>query len=229
MVAASPASLSTSLWRSELASRKDNAPKSFGEVLCTRCGGHFQATGPNNKRCEPCKRLHKREYESKKKRASKRRLLACLECGEAFPPDVHAHQKRCVDCARKAHRLQSNVVQLRLHHERYRHDAGRRLHLSVSVLVRRSLGQAKAGRSWEGLLGFDVGALRAHLERQFLPGMSWENYGSEWHVDHIVPRASFHFDNVDHPDFRACWALTNLRPLWARENRRKSGKRLHLI
>ena len=67
-----------------------------------------------------------------------------------------------------------------------------------------------------------------HLERQFLPGMTWGNRG-EWHIDHIVPLASFTFTSPDDPEFRAAWALTNLRPLWAKDNIRKSAKRTHLI
>src|SRR3546814_3330220 len=50
----------------------------------------------------------------------------------------------------------------------------------------RSLGDGKNGRSWEILVGYTVADLMAHLERQFLPGMSWDNRG-EWHIDHIRP------------------------------------------
>lgn len=58
--------------------------------------------------------------------------------------------------------------------------------------------------------------------------MSWNNYG-EWHVDHIVPVASFSFASADDADFKACWAITNLRPLWADANMQKHDKRTHLI
>lgn len=74
--------------------------------------------------------------------------------------------------------------------------------------------------------------LRSHLERQFVSGMSWENYGSAWHVDHILPQASFKIDPsnpTDCPEFQACWALTNLRPLWKHDNQVKSARRTHLL
>src|SRR3546814_9626669 len=61
------------------------------------------------------------------------------------------------------------------------------------------------------------------LERQFLPGMSWDNRG-EWHIDHIRPLCAFEFTSPDDPQFREAWALTNLRPLWARDNLRKGGR-----
>jgi hypothetical protein len=88
--------------------------------------------------------------------------------------------------------------------------------------------EPKGGRSWESLVGYTVRDLVAHIERQFVKGMSWDNFGA-WHVDHILPIASFSFQSVDDPEFRACWALTNLRPLWADANRRKHAKRLTLL
>ena len=65
-----------------------------------------------------------------------------------------------------------------------------------------------------------------HLERQFLRGMTWDNYG-EWHIDHIVPVTAFDLTNDE--DLIACFALTNLRPLWAKDNRKKLAQRLYLI
>lgn len=93
--------------------------------------------------------------------------------------------------------------------------------------VRRSLAQGKSGSTFD-LLGYTCDELRAHLERQFLPGMTWGNMG-KWHIDHIVPLSSFSFSSsVDH-GFHLAWALSNLRPLWAKENVSKNAKRLFLL
>lgn len=211
-----------------MANRSDNAPKRFRQMPCSRCGKAFQATGPAAKRCDPCKLLHKREYEAANKRAKNSRPSRCLRCGKPFPADVHAHTKYCEPCAMEVHRIQNNASQLRRHHERYSKDAGRRLHLSMSVLVRRSLAGNKAGRRWETLVGYTATELRRHLERQFIKGMTWENIG-KWHVDHILPRASFSFFSADDDEFKACWALTNLRPLWGVDNQKKSNRRTHLL
>lgn len=74
-------------------------------------------------------------------------------------------------------------------------------------------------------LSLSCEALRAHLEPQFKPGMTWENYGSAWHVDHIKPCALFDFTKPE--EAAACFALSNLQPLWAAENIRKSDKYPH--
>lgn len=98
----------------------------------------------------------------------------------------------------------------------------------LSAGIRRTLRGGKGGRKWEALVGYTAEELKDHLERQFLPGMTWENR-SEWHIDHILPVSSFNYDSPDHPDFKACWALTNLRPMWAKDNQKKSSKRVTII
>lgn len=105
-------------------------------------------------------------------------------------------------------------------------DPAFRLYSNTSRSIRQAIGQRKGGRQWEALVGYTLADLVAHLERQFDVRMTWENMG-EWEVDHIRPRCSFDLSNED--EFRQCWALTNLRPLWAKANRAKSGNRLHLL
>ncbi|MDN6292249.1 MAG: hypothetical protein L0J35_04160 [Tetragenococcus halophilus] len=71
------------------------------------------------------------------------------------------------------------------------------------------------------LIGCSTEHLKHHLEKQFKEGMSWENYG-EWHIDHIMPCASFDFSKPEHQ--KECFNYMNLQPLWAEENIRKSDK-----
>lgn len=81
----------------------------------------------------------------------------------------------------------------------------------------------KAGRSALTLVGYTLAELKAHLERKFLPGMSWANYG-EWHIDHIVPLSAHNYETPDDADFKRAWALSNLQPLWAKDNLVKGCK-----
>ena len=72
------------------------------------------------------------------------------------------------------------------------------------------------------LLGCSVEQLRQHLYDQFLPGMTWENWGREgWHIDHILPCA--HFDLNSEDEQQKCFHFTNLRPLWATDNLKKGA------
>lgn len=102
-----------------------------------------------------------------------------------------------------------------------------RIKYAVAGRINRSIRTGRLGQRTEALLGYTVQTLMEHLERQFLKGMSWENYG-KWHIDHILPLSSFRIESYDSPDFKRAWALTNLRPLWGTDNVRKNAKITHL-
>jgi hypothetical protein len=71
------------------------------------------------------------------------------------------------------------------------------------------------------LVGCTRQELAFWIESQFKKGMSWKNR-SAWHIDHIVPVASFDMTNLE--EQKRCFHYTNLRPLWKTENLRKSDK-----
>jgi hypothetical protein len=87
--------------------------------------------------------------------------------------------------------------------------------------IRRMIGSQGKGRGRSNkLIGCDADTLCLILEAQFLPGMTWENYGSAWHVDHIIPLATY--DLTDPTQQREAFHYTNLQPLWAHDNMAKS-------
>jgi hypothetical protein len=73
----------------------------------------------------------------------------------------------------------------------------------------------------KALVGCSLLELKKYLESLFLEGMTWENYG-EWHIDHIKPCAAF--DLSDPKQQKECFHYTNLQPLWAIDNIKKSDK-----
>lgn len=70
------------------------------------------------------------------------------------------------------------------------------------------------------LQGCGWAALRGHIEAHFKEGMTWENRGSAWHIDHIRPLSSFDLESEEQQ--RAACHYSNLQPLWAEENFEKS-------
>lgn len=91
-----------------------------------------------------------------------------------------------------------------------------------SRIYKVTVGTIKTGSAIKDL-GCTVDQFRKYLEQQFKPNMSWGNYGKfGWHIDHIVPLA--HFDLIDRNQFLKACHYTNLQPLWAIENLKKSSK-----
>ncbi len=110
--------------------------------------------------------------------------------------------------------------------ERRQNNPRVRLECNVRNALSFSLKGNKKGH-WENLVGYTLKQLKRHLEKQFKPGMTWENYGKgkdKWHLDHKIPVSAFNFTNAEHIDFKRCWALNNLQPMWQTENLCKQDK-----
>lgn len=77
------------------------------------------------------------------------------------------------------------------------------------------------------MLGYTAAELRRHIERQFTEGMSWCEMGDAIHIDHIIPVAKFVKEGVTDP--KVIHALSNIRPMWAVDNRKKAAEVLTLL
>ena len=111
----------------------------------------------------------------------------------------------------------------RRYNQKRRSTAKGRLSDNMTGAIYKSLTLNKNGRSWESLVGYTAGQLKRHLESLFTDGMSWDNYG-EWHIDHKIPIKAFNYTKPEHEDFKRCWALSNLQPMWAKDNISKGAK-----
>ncbi len=98
-----------------------------------------------------------------------------------------------------------------------------RLSFAISHGVHRGLILGKGGQKTWKILGYTISDLKNRLESLFAKGMTWENYG-KWHIDHIIPLGFFAFKSTDDVEFKMCWRLENLQPLWAADNCKKSAK-----
>jgi len=98
-----------------------------------------------------------------------------------------------------------------------------RVHCNVARLIRRGLDGFTKSKPTFDLLGYTVEDLKLHLETKFDENMTWENYG-EWHIDHKIPRSKLPYDSPLHPNFKLCWSLENLQPLWAVDNLSKGNR-----
>lgn len=117
-----------------------------------------------------------------------------------------------------------------------------RINSDISRSIRSSLkksGNAKNGKSSKSYLPFTFDELKSHLEKQFEPWMNWENRGKydaktwndndnstwTWQLDHIIPQSKLPYTSMEDDNFKKCWALSNLRPLSAKQNLIEGNRR----
>lgn len=182
-----------------------------GLVNCSDCGAETPRIASTTKRCKACqdKWASQKSQRCRAKNPDRQRELETAA----------ASRRRSTAEGAEAYRVNCRAWRL---------VPKNRLRGRVTAMMNRCLTSGKAGRSWFELVDYSLDDLKRHIERQFTKGMSWENMG-EWHIDHIVPVASFSFSSPEELEFKACWSLANLRPMWAEENQRKSAKRIFLI
>lgn len=72
------------------------------------------------------------------------------------------------------------------------------------------------------LLGCSAEYLKQHIENQFSDGMTWDNHGVVWHIDHIVPLSKVNWEDSD--SYAKACHYTNLQPLFALDNIRKGNR-----
>lgn len=100
----------------------------------------------------------------------------------------------------------------------------RHIRTKLSGRINRALQKRyKKASKTMNLVGCSIQSLISHLESNFKPGMSWNNYGMRgWHIDHIRPCASFDLSKSEEQS--KCFHYSNLQPLWWRDNIIKSDK-----
>lgn len=184
------------------------------------------------KRCPCCKDAKPHVSFIKRKRGGY--YSYCLECcknqsNEKRLVDVEGDREKKLRSWRK--RIVENGDAMRA--ARNVHRNGKRkidVLFALECRIRSNLGQSfrrlgytKRSRTYT-ILGCDWEFFRAHIERQFLKGMNWENRDG-WHIDHITPTSTAETE----ADLIALNHFTNLRPMWAKDNLSKGAQITHLI
>ncbi|MBP8994568.1 MAG: hypothetical protein KBG30_12270 [Bacteroidales bacterium] len=105
--------------------------------------------------------------------------------------------------------------------EQWQIDENLRISSNCRGRIYKALKGQKKSKSTEKLVGCLFSELKTYLELKFLEGMNWNNYG-EWHIDHILPCASFDLSKKEEQE--KCFHYTNLQPLWGTDNLIKSSK-----
>lgn len=116
-----------------------------------------------------------------------------------------------------------NIDKVKAKEKKRRENPVYHLSNNISRNISHSLKNGKNGLHWETLVNFTTQDLIIHLEKQFTDGMGWVNMG-KWHIHHKLPVSWWQFETPQDREFKQCWSLANLQPLWAFENISKSNR-----
>lgn len=148
------------------------------------------------------------------------RKLACMSCGQLGKMSgkkgkkLTAAQKEKISAANIRRRLKQdpNYKPLSKEDKRIIHNIRCRLWQSIK----------NKSHSMSNSLGCKTYELRKYIEDQFEDWMTWDNYGLEWEIDHIVPLSKVDLTNSE--EFKKVCHYTNLRPLSINANRSKGDR-----
>lgn len=146
-------------------------------------------------------------------------------CWERFPPRVaKGIAKRKAWYARKrtdkAFMKSASRKASKYTIERAKRDPVFRIKMNLRSRARKMMmsDQVSISRA----IGCNSSTLRQHIESRFTGTMTWDNYGSVWVIDHILPLSAFDLSNPEH--VREVNHYTNLQPLTKEANSLKSDR-----
>lgn len=152
-------------------------------------------------------------YNDKK---GKKIRMSCKICGaDRGYQSIADHNHPCIKCSIAKKKMYT--------------PEQRRLRSSAKSNINSRLRRHVTGKCFRGAirhLDYSFFDLIAHLESHFKDGMTWDNYGGRdgWQVDHSKPDSWFDYESPEDQGFKDSWALDNLRPMWASENKTKGNR-----
>lgn len=197
---------------------------------------------------KPEVKRHIKEYSKKYREENKEAIrYSKQKCVDKNPEKYHLikikwsdkNREHLNDKSRKFSRTKKGKDYKKIYRENYKETRNKktryrlkndimfRLNANISSHIKSDLKTKeinKKRRHWESFVPFTKEELKIHIENLFSDGMNWDNYG-KWHIDHIIPKAFFKYNSTDDVEFKYCWSLQNLQPLWGNEN---MSKRTHV-
>ncbi len=169
--------------------------------------------------------------------------LICTVCRVEKPATIqyfHKHSRSktgfknsCKECRKiESHNYNTSKNCKEIAKQRRKNDIKWRMRKNIGIAICNSL--KKRGYNKEAscfqYLDYSIDDLKNHLESQFEPWMNWDNWGianstiKTWNIDHIIPQSRLPYDSLEHPNFKKCWSLDNLKPIDSIENIKKGNK-----
>jgi hypothetical protein len=179
----------------------------------------------DTKTCNTCEIQYPVAMFCYKKDSRTGKGVTSLKCKTCFSNEVKANKKNYYQQHKEQHTKYNSDPMNKARRnnrlkERKKQDPMFRINESLKVRIHEILKGYKNCSS-SSLLDCKRDHLLQWLTFNFDEGMTMENHGTYWHIDHVVP-VSF-FDNINKSEQRLCFHWTNLRPLQKSLNISKSN------
>lgn len=89
------------------------------------------------------------------------------------------------------------------------------------IALRRYFAAQTTSKGLPNLVGIHKVGFIQHIEKYMLDGMSYDNFGKVWSLDHIVPVGLFNFDDPE--DLKLCYNYYNIMPMFNSDNKNKGA------
>jgi hypothetical protein len=106
--------------------------------------------------------------------------------------------------------------------ERYHNNPIERTGLNYRCHLRNYIFRHQVSKNIDKMVGLSPEQMKEWLEHNFKPGMNWENYGTFWNLDHVMPCSSYNLENKT--ELYECFSWKNTLPVYCKENLVKFDK-----
>jgi hypothetical protein len=141
--------------------------------------------------------------------------IKCYRCTKY----VTQQQFKTCDKCRKYLREYRQKWELHQYHNNPQYRIARIGRSRVTHAFKR-IGTAKTQNTID-YIGCTPAFLKSHIEKLFKPGMTWENLGKVWEVDHTIP---IMYGKPTEAEVISRLHYTNCAPLWVHDNRTKGNR-----
>lgn len=197
---------------------------------CTKCDTlkNIDEFIKGKKICKICWSNKMKEYYQKnKEQINKKQLEYYYSNQDARKNHYHQNKEKIKQRTSeyyKKNKVKINKQKIERHKERVKTDTLYHITYNIRKLIGvslRSKNFTKKSRTYQ-ILGCSYEEFKQHLENQFEPWMTWDNYGLYngelnygWDIDHIIPTSSA----ITEDELIKLNHYTNLKPLCSKINR----------
>lgn len=177
-------------------------------------------------KCVVCQKINREQYLLLNKEKIK---LQIKKRAERLKKELQEYREKYYQENKEIILVKCRVYRQSHKKERNLNEKERRvkdLNYKISCSLRTRLRQAIKGNQKTGSavrdLGCSIEFLKNYIAAQFHDGMTWDNWGKVWQLDHI--KALWRFDLTDREQFLKAVNYRNLQPLTIKEHKKKSAK-----